>query len=78
MDLISDQAEWSQKTFSPDNIRGPVGALRHLAKETKEAEEKPKDVVEFADMLLLLLDAMRRAGHSWPDVLAAAKAKAKF
>lgn len=38
-DLAADQAEWSQKTFGADAERGPIGALRHLAKEAVEAVE---------------------------------------
>jgi NTP pyrophosphatase (non-canonical NTP hydrolase) len=39
LDLIEDQATWSQATFGTDKERGPIGALRHLAKEAGEAEE---------------------------------------
>lgn len=63
-DLARDQAEWSQKTFGADAERGPEGALRHLAKEAEEALAKPRDLVEYADCLLLLLDASRRAGFT--------------
>lgn len=38
-ELAANQAEWSQSTFGNDETRGPIGALRHLAKEAKEAEE---------------------------------------
>jgi NTP pyrophosphatase (non-canonical NTP hydrolase) len=39
VDLIDDQAGWSQKTFGTDQERGPIGALKHLAKEAVEAEQ---------------------------------------
>lgn len=61
-ELIRDQAIWSQATFGPDTERGPVGALRHLAKEAIEAAENPDDLEEYADCFLLILDAMRRKG----------------
>ncbi len=52
-------AEWSQATFG--NV-GPVGPLKHLAKEAMEAAVEPDDLSEWADMQFLLWDAQRRAG----------------
>ncbi|KAA0469291.1 DUF550 domain-containing protein [Klebsiella variicola] len=54
-----DHAEWSQATFG--NV-GPVGPLKHLAKEAMEAAVEPDDLSEWADMQFLLWDAQRRAG----------------
>lgn len=54
-------AEWSDRQFG--NV-GPVGPLKHLAKEAVEAAEAPDDISEFADILMLLWDATRRAGFS--------------
>lgn len=54
-------AEWSDRQFG--NV-GPVGPLRHLAKEEIEAAEAPDDISEFADILMLVWDATRRAGFS--------------
>lgn len=77
-DLIDVQAKWSQETFGADTVRGPIGALKHLEKEAKEAREafelyqgattlmgddaRKSFEVELADCLLLLLDATRRSG----------------
>ncbi|HHB7766388.1 TPA: dATP/dGTP pyrophosphohydrolase domain-containing protein [Klebsiella pneumoniae] len=55
----SEHAEWSQATFG--NV-GPVGPLKHLAKEAMEAAVEPDDLSEWADMQFLLWDAQRRAG----------------
>lgn len=85
-DLVRSQSEWSQKTFGSDEERGPVGALRHLEIEAREAYEEWRfyrsgqselqDVKEeFADCFLLLLDASRRAGLSFQELLDAAVAK---
>jgi hypothetical protein len=41
------QAEWSQATFGPDNERGPIGPLKHLAKEVAEVMQDPTDLMEF-------------------------------
>lgn len=54
-----EHAEWSQATFG--NV-GPVGPLKHLAKEALEAAAEPGDLSEWADMQFLLWDAQRRAG----------------
>ncbi|HHT3341100.1 TPA: dATP/dGTP pyrophosphohydrolase domain-containing protein [Klebsiella michiganensis] len=54
-----EHAEWSQTTFG--NV-GPVGPLKHLAKEAMEAAAEPDDLSEWADMQFLLWDAQRRAG----------------
>ena len=74
-DLIADHSEWSQATFGKDKNRGPVGALKHLAKEASEAAANPSDIIEYADCLLLLLDATRRAGWKIGDVVNAAERK---
>lgn len=52
-------AVWSQATFGDV---GPVGPLKHLAKEAMEAAAAPGDLSEWADMQFLLWDAQRRAG----------------
>jgi hypothetical protein len=77
-DFWSAQSEWSQRTFGADSVRGPVGALRHLQRECDEAIADPSDVIEFADCLILLLDATRRAGHTLDDLVSAAERKAEI
>lgn len=52
-------AEWSDLQFG--NV-GPAGPLKHLAKEANEAAEAPDDISEFADIIMLVWDATRRAG----------------
>ncbi len=61
--------EWSSATFGTPQERGPEGPLNHLRKEINEAIDDPDDIVEFADMYMLLSDAASRAGHSMSDVL---------
>lgn len=73
--LIEDQARWSQKTFGSDDERGPLGAIRHLRKEVDEIEANPDDPEEYADALLLLMDAGRRAGFSFATIVYEAAAK---
>lgn len=74
-DLAYDQARWSQATFGRDSERGPIGPLRHLEKEAREAQANPTDPLEYADCLLLILDASRRAGISPLQLIRAATAK---
>ena len=85
-DLADSQSKWSQETFGSDDRRGPIGALRHLEIESRETCEAwtshvngtssmPQVREEFADGFLLLLDASRRAGISFHELLDAAIAK---
>lgn len=73
--LAADQAVWSQATFGTDQTRGPIGPLKHLEKEAREAQAEPGDVTEYADCLLLVLDAARRAGFPVRVLVAAATEK---
>lgn len=73
--LIRDRhAAWSQVTFGDV---GPVGPLKHLAKEALEAAAAPDDLSEWADLQFLLWDAQRRAGISDGEITAAMEEKLK-
>jgi hypothetical protein len=78
----NEQAKWSRKTFGSDEVRGPLGPLKHLAKEVAEviAElEKDADdaevVMELADCQFLIFDAARRFGLTHGTLFAACFAK---
>ncbi len=73
--LVDDQSMWSQQTFGNDRDRGPIGALKHLEREAKEAQQAPTDAEEYADCLLLVLDASRRSGICVYDLIQAAHRK---
>ena len=81
LSLAADQSQWSQKTFGGDAARGPLGPLKHLAKEVLETqvaftEGNPDEIQsEFADLLILLLDSSRRAGISIVELVDAARDK---
>ena len=65
--LVNEQRVWSQETFGKDTERGPIGALKHLELEAREAQDAvgtPEIREELADCFLLLFDAARRAGMS--------------
>lgn len=72
-DLARDHAAWSVATWGTD--RGPVGPIRHIASEVEEIIKAPDDIVEYADILLLWLDACRLAGFTLPEVVQAARDK---
>lgn len=66
------QAAWSRATFGPDNERGPIGPLKHLAKEVAEVMKDPSDLMEFVDCLFLIFDSTRRAGFTFDQLREAA------
>ena len=79
-----EHAAWSQETFGKDQERGPLGALKHLAKEAVEAQtEAAKGISgneaklheEIADCLFLTFDAARRSGMSLNGLVDIAFAK---
>lgn len=73
--LIYDHAAWSQATFGLDTKRGPKGPLIHLKKEVREAIDNPRDIMEHADIFLLSLDALRRAGFTFQQLVEASRRK---
>ncbi len=65
--LQNDIAQWSDATFGanrPANI-----PLYHLAKEIEELIAAPDDHMEYADCLILLLDAYRMVGGNADDLI---------
>ena len=68
-DHIKEQMEWSLETFGPGERLD--GVLDHIRKELGEIEEtKGKDLEEWADAMLLVMDGMWRQGYS-PDEITA-------
>jgi hypothetical protein len=76
-----EHSAWSQATFGTDQERGPMGALKHLEREAREAQLEVsaglQDAVkvEIADCLFLTFDAARRAGMTLDSLLDTAFAK---
>lgn len=61
---------WSENTFGPPTIRGPIGPIKHLQKEIeKELLPSPYDLEEYADCVFLIFDACRRAGFSYDELV---------
>lgn len=71
----TDLAAWSSVAFGDDKIRGPIGPLKHLAKEVEECLADPTDLEEYADLLFLVFDATRRAGFTYFDFVNAVRTK---
>ena len=65
-------AEWSRETFKRDS---PLGALAHLKSEADELFNAPRDIWEYADCLMLLLDAAHIVHISGDALIEAAWAK---
>jgi hypothetical protein len=72
LDLVSHlvrQSEFSERTFGPG--RRTAGVIDHIRKELCEIEQKPDDLNEWLDVVILGFDGAWRAGH-WPSQIAAA------
>lgn len=77
-ELFELKREWSYKTFGPPERRGPVGPLKHLEKEAREAYEETdpaKRKEEIADCLFLVFDAAHRAGMTPLELIDVATTK---
>ena len=58
---LERQIEWSRATFGPG--KRTKGVIAHIRKETKEVEDKPEDVSEWIDIMVLAFDgAWRNTG----------------
>lgn len=76
--FLDARDRWSEETFGPRKERGPIGPLRHLEKEAKEAYDETdadKQKEEIADCIFLVFDAAMRAGMSRRDVVNVCNAK---
>ena len=68
--LQDEIGEWADETFGPKS--SPRPALLHLQKEVQEVLDNPDDKVEYADCLMILLDAYRNAGGTADELVAIA------
>lgn len=67
--LQDEAGEWTDATFGQNQTAD--SCIAHLKKEVKELAENPGDRLEYADCLLLLIDAYRKAGGSADDLVCA-------
>ena len=76
MDLFfRNTHEWATRTFRAGRAADPRPPLHHLNKEVGELLAEPFDLEEYADALLLLLDAAYLAGFTFSDIFDAARIK---
>lgn len=70
-------SNWSDKQFGLPSSRGPIGPLKHALKEIQEEllAGNLYDIMEYANVLQLVLDASRRAGFTCHGLINAAQAK---
>lgn len=67
-DLQYDLKTWTEKQFPQRNT---ASIMAHLRKETAEVEAEPLDIMEYADCMMLLLDAASYNGLHASDILRA-------
>jgi|GEM_PF-5127111 predicted house-cleaning noncanonical NTP pyrophosphatase (MazG superfamily) len=70
--LQNEQGAWSDVVMKGQPIKAKI---RHLMREVREMLKDPKDLVEHADVLLLLLDINRLCGFTADQLMLAASAK---
>ena len=65
--MIKRQWLWSRDTFG--NGRRTGGVIQHIRKELNEIEQKPDDLEEWVDVIILALDGFWRHGGTLPKLL---------
>jgi hypothetical protein len=66
---LERQREWSAHTFGPGTRT--EGISDHIRKELAEIADKPHDLSEWIDVVLLALDGAWRAGYTAAEICAA-------
>ena len=68
---LQRQREWSEKTFGPEDRA--FGIVAHIKKELDEIIDKPNDISEWIDVVILALDGAWRAGYTPDEIIAGGK-----
>lgn len=68
--LWHDIQPWSENTFGSADDRGPRGPLDHILKELVEISDPDHTPDEYADVLILAIDAAWRCGYTYLDLFA--------
>jgi hypothetical protein len=63
---VQHHMDWSFRTFGPG--RNDEGLRKHIAKELKEIEADPTDLLEWIDIIILAIDGAWRAGYTAEQV----------
>lgn len=73
LDLAQDViGDWQDKTFPHGTVHSK---LEHLKDEIAEVQDDPNDLLEWADLLILLMGAARLAGFSMSQLMVGVEAK---
>jgi hypothetical protein len=72
-DFLYDQQKFSLETFGPGERLG--GILQHIRIELLEVMEKPEDIYEWVDVIILAFDGALRQGHLPEEIAAALQSK---
>lgn len=70
---LEHQRAFSLATFGPG--ARTAGVLDHIRKELIEIEDRPADITEWADLLILAFDGAMRADHEPQAIIDAVKEK---
>jgi hypothetical protein len=70
---LADHVDWSKKTFGEGN--NITGLCNHITKELEEIKQSPGDVIEYADVFILLLDLLWRNNHTAAEFIEALQQK---
>lgn len=71
--LFKEIAEWRHKTFGFQKSIEPT--IYHLQDEITEILKDPKDIYEYADAMMLLIDAAHISGYNYDELIQAVKEK---
>lgn len=67
---LTRQREWSERTFGPGERTH--GVVAHIRKELIEVLDKPGDLLEWIDVVILALDGAWRSAGATPEQIVAA------
>jgi hypothetical protein len=73
IDHIIRQKKFSINTFGPGARTD--GIIDHIKKELGEVKNKPGDLMEWVDLIMLSIDGAWRAGHSPQEIAKALEQK---
>lgn len=77
-EFVRNRRAFSYETFGSPKYRGAIPPLNKLLEEVSELIAKPHDTMEWADCLLLFLDAADRQGYSVDDLIDFSNEKLKI
>lgn len=75
-ELLARQIPWSTKTFGTG--KRTLGITRHIEKEIQEIRDKPDDLMEWVDVILLGLDGAWRSGASAEEIASGLETKQAY